>query len=140
MSKLMNSWYDLLNGELDDSLPVYIESVPESESGNYVLLRAEGETDVERNNKTWIKECVIICDIVTVFKNMIDTSVADGIYGEVGTLLADGPFKNHNLQAQTSMIINRVMEDGSAYLQEDDGTRKFYRKVIRYNHLVTIQI
>jgi len=128
--KLVNSYWELLNGSL--SVPVYIESVPESETGNYVLLRVEGETNVDENAKTWIKEIVVILDIVTVFDNMIDTSVVDDI-------LAATPYSGHNLAAQTGMQINRVTDETSEYLQEDDGTYKYYRKITRYNNLITVQ-
>lgn len=135
--KLMNSWWALTGSAL--SVPVYIESVPEEEDGNYVLLRVEGETDVTKNAKTWIKEAVVIADIVTVFNVAINTETADGIHNEIGALLADGPGHNHNLTAQTGMQINRVTEETVSNLQEDDGTKKYYRKIIRYNHLITIQ-
>lgn len=135
--KLVNSYWELLNGSL--SVPVYIESVPESETGNYVLLRVEGETNVDENAKTWIKEIVVILDIVTVFDNMIDTSVVDDIDAEIGVLLAATPYSGHNLAAQTGMQINRVTDESSEYLQEDDGTYKYYRKITRYNNLITVQ-
>jgi len=135
--KLVNSWWDLMNGSL--SVPVYIESVPEAEDGNYVLLRAEGETNVDENSKSWIKEVVLITDVVTVFDSMIDTSIADDIDNEIGVLLATTPYHGHNLGSQPGMQINRVTDETSNYLQEDDGTKKYYRKITRYNHLITIQ-
>jgi hypothetical protein len=140
--KLMDSWWDLLNGSLDNSVPVYVESVPGNAPDNYVILRSEGETEVEKNNKTWIKEAVIIADIVTSFPSneLINTSVVDGIDNEIGVLLMTSPYHSHNLTAQSGMIINRVEDETTQYLQEDDGEKKYYRKLTRYNHLITIQI
>lgn len=137
--KLMNSWYDLLAGNLANLLPVYVEAVPETEQGNYVLLRSEGETDVDKNDKTWIKEVVIIADITTVFTTDVDPDVADNIDQEIGLLVAVGPGHNHNLSAQDDMKINSVTAETSTNLQEDDGEKKYYRKITRYNHLITIQ-
>lgn len=137
--KIMNSWYALLNGHLNNNLPVYIESVPESENGNYVLLRAEGETDLSMNDKTWIKSVVVVVDIITRFEDMIDTSEVDDIDNEIGVLLTNGPFSKHNLSSQTGIIINSVTDETSTYLNEGDGPY-YYRKVTRYNHLVTIKI
>jgi len=140
MSKLVDSWWDLLNGSI--SVPVYIESVPGSQGGNYVLLRAEGETEVERNKKTWIKEAVLIAEVVTVFdtNELINTNTVDDIDNEIGVLLINNPYSGHNLSAQSDMVINRVDDETTTYLQEDDGEKKYYRKITRYNHLITIQI
>ena len=139
--KLMDSWYELLNGSLNNSVPVYIESVPNNAPSSYVILRSEGETEVERNKKTWIKEAVIIADVVTSFdtNELINTSIVDGIDNEIGVLLADSPGV-HNLTPQADMIINQINDETTQYLQEDDGEKRYYRKLTRYNHLITIQI
>lgn len=119
---------------------MYIESVPEDESGNYIQLRVESETEVDRNDKTWIKDVVMIIEIVTTFEQMVNPDVANGIDDEVGTLLFTSPASGHNLAAQTGMKINSITLDTSTNIQEDDGVRKYYRKITRYNNLITIQI
>lgn len=137
-TKLLNSYFALLNGNV--SVPVYIENVPDDESGNYIELRVESESDVERNDKSWIKEVIVIADIVTVFDTMTNPDLANSIDNEVGTLLCTTPFSGHNLAPQTGVQINRVQIDDATYLQEDDGVRKYFRKITRYNNLITIKL
>lgn len=137
MSKLMDSWYARIGVAL--SVPVYIESVPEDRTGNYVLLRAESETDTEQNDKTEIKEAIVITDIVTFFQNMINTATADAIDNEICVLISATPYHGHNLAAQAGMQITRMYPENSTYLQEDDGQKKLYRKVTRWNHLIVTQ-
>ena len=50
-----------------------------------ILVSNVSEVNYE-NAKTWIKEIVVILDIVTVFDNMIDTSVVDDIDAEIGVI------------------------------------------------------
>ena len=39
--------------------------------GNYIELRVESESEVDRNDKSWLKEVIVIADIVTVFDTMV---------------------------------------------------------------------
>lgn len=137
-TKLLNSYFALLNGSV--SVPVYIDSVPDDEDGNYIELRVESESEVDLNDKSWLKEVIVIADIVTVFDTMVNPDIANGIDNEIGVLLCTTPFSGHNLTAQTGMQINRLQIDDATYLQEDDGTKKIYRKITRYNNLITIKI
>ena len=111
------------------AFPVYIDSVPDDEDGNYIELRVESESEVDRNDKkSWLKEVIVIADIVTVFDTMVNPDIANGIDNEIGVLLCTTPFSGHNLTAQTGMQINRLQIDDATYLQEDDGTKKFIEK------------
>ena len=136
---LLDSWYELLNGNLTGSVPVYITSVPANSPDKYVWLYTEDETTIERNSTAWIKNVVVVSQIVTVFKTAINPDEADDIFNEICVLVANGPYHNHNLPAQAGIKINGVEDEQTVNLQEDDGTYKVFRKITRYNHLITIQ-
>lgn len=132
-TKILDAWMSLLDGNI--SVPVYRIDVPEEEEGNYVQLRVEGGTGI--NNKRNISdEFIVITDIVTIFENNIDGSVVDGIDAEIFDLVL--PTSRGGALAQTSgMQILNVSRENFDYLDENDGTKKYYRKVSRYKHIVT---
>lgn len=130
---LLNSWYELLNGNI--SKPVYRTSVPSNERGHYVLLRKESETKTPIKSAV-IKNPVVVVDIRTRFDNMIDDSIVDGIDNEIETLYTTLPNK-HNLAEQTGMHITSVDRQQTIYIDEDDGKNKLYRHVTRYSHSIT---
>ena len=137
MGNLKNSWYSLLSGGIMiDSviLNVYKEDVPEEETNHYVLIRAEGETDTS-NKRSFRTESVVIVDIVTTFENNVDSSVVDSIDNQIQALVFNGPPLN-NLSVQSGMQILNVKAETTSYLPQEDGTKKFYRKVSRYRHTI----
>lgn len=130
MAETIDAWYTKLNGI---SVPVFIESVPDDHLTDYVLLRAEGET----NNSTksyYGKSAVVVVDIVTVFQNMINTRTVDDIDGEITDLVLPD-LGGHDLTV-SGFQISSIQAENSTYLQEDDGEKKYYRKITRYNHLI----
>lgn len=128
--ELRTAWYNLINGI---SVDVYDESVPQDQSTHYVVIRSEGQTDA--SNKAYFgSQSVIIIDIVTVFQNMIDTSVADDIDGEISALIL--PVVGEHGLTVSGFQVSNVIRLNDIDLQEDDGTRKYYRKIIRFNHLI----
>jgi hypothetical protein len=131
MGETVDAWYAKLNGNI--SVDVFIESVPDDHTDHFVLLRAESES--ENSTKTCFgKNAVVITDIVTVFQNMINTRTADDIYGEIVDLVLPTPL-GHDLTV-SGFQISHIKAETSAYLQEDDGQRKIYRKITRFNHLI----
>lgn len=133
MGPLLDSWMSLLDGVI--SVPVYKEDVPESETGNYVVVREEGET-ADNNKKTFNDNSIVIVDIVTRFRNNINRSVADGIYNEIVGLVFDSPTE-HNLPDQNGIqILNVFRENTPASLQEDNGSEKWFRIILRFNHRI----
>ena len=138
MDKLVNAWYALLNGALTyNSLPVGVfqEDVPEDTEGHYVILRAEGETGVS-NKRSFALDSVVVVDIVTVFQNNVDSSVANNIDNQIAGLILTSPGVN-GLSAQSGFQILNVTMETSSYLREyDNGSETaIYRKVSRYRHL-----
>lgn len=131
MGDTVDAWYAKLSGSI--SVPVFIESVPEDVSGHYVLLRAESETD--NSTKSYYgKIAVVIVDIITEFQYQVNTRKADDIDGEISALILPA-VGTHGLTV-SGFQINKIIPESSTYLQQDDGTRKYYRKIIRYNHII----
>lgn len=129
MSKLMDSWYVLLNG----SVTVAKEDGEEEQTGNFVLLMAEGGTD--DSNKRGFKEiCVVITDIITFHENNVDRSVVEGMDDIVFNAALSKPFIS-NLSAQTGMQILSVRRETYNYVrQRSVGGKLVYRKISRYTH------
>src|SRR5690348_11702086 len=91
VNKVMKAWFELLDGNI--SVPVYRTDAPPDETGNYVLLRAESETD-RSNNARNVTAPVIITEVVCVFKVRIDDTIAPGIDDEIAQLLYPTPALN----------------------------------------------
>lgn len=125
--KLLNAWYVLLNGNISKN--VYRVDAPATETGDYVLLRAESETDATNNNRH-VSNIVIITEVVTRHSIKIDDSVAPGIDDEIVSLLFTAPGVN-NLPAQTGIQITDVRRESGTYINEDDGTVRIHRLVTR---------
>lgn len=131
MDRLVTAWSDLLDGVI--SVPVYKEDVPESEEGNYVLLRAESEANVS-NKHVFGTQAVVITDIVTVFNLNVKRNIAEDIDGEIKALIRSTPGSN-GLTVSGIQVVN-VIPETSRFLTEEDGSKKYYRKIVRYNHLI----
>lgn len=128
---LMNAWYSLLSGQ---SFTVYKEDVPETEEGNYVLLRAEGGSE-DNNKRSFADDTVIVVDIVSVHQNNVDRSVVEAIDNTIGNLILPTS-RTNGLTVQSGMQILNVRRENFTYLTEEDETKKYYRKVSRYAHKV----
>ena len=131
MADIVEAWYTKLHGSI--SVPVFIESAPDNQTGSYVLLRSESEADTP-NKGYFGKNAVVIVDIITEFQNMVNTQSVDTIDGQINALVLPSP-RSHGLTV-SGFQIAILQAENSTYLSEDDGTRKIYRKVTRYNHLV----
>jgi len=137
MEKLRNAWYALLNGGIiynSVAVDVYKEDVPETEDGHYVLIRAESEIDTS-NKQNFRSDSVVIVDIVTSFENNVNSSVVESIDGQIQALIFNGPPLNR-LSVQSGMQIINVKAETTSYLPQEDGSKKFYRKVSRYRHTI----
>lgn len=128
---LLKSWFELLDNKI--SVPVYRTDAP-PDATNYVLLRAESETD-RSNNQNSVTAPIIITEVVCLFSVRIDDTVAQGIDDEVAQLLFPaGPV--HNLPAQDGIQITNVKRFNATYLPEDDGTFRIHRIITRHLHRV----
>lgn len=143
MGLLEDSWNTLLNGSLTyqgKTVNVYNPDAPEdvdpspTVSEHYVIVRAESETEVS-NKKTYAVNSIIVVDIVTVFQNNINRSVAEDIYGQVVGLVFSKPGRNQ-LAAQMGMQITEVRVEGTFY-RDEAGDQKIRRKICRFSHRVT---
>lgn len=139
MDKLMNAWALLLDGFLtynSVNVPVYKEDIPEDFDSHYVLLRAESEFDAG-NKRSFATESVVVVDIVTLFQNNVNRSVADNIDGQIAALILPTVAVNA-LSAQSGMQILNVKMETCTWIREyQDGSQtSIYRKVSRYNHLI----
>jgi len=132
VKELIQSWYDLLNGNL--SCEVYKEDAPEGLITNYVLIRAEGGI-WKGNKRAFADDNIVIIDIVTMFENNINRDVCEDIDSVIQGLLFDSPSKC-NLSAQSGIEIENVYRQTTSYLPEDNGIKKYYRKVSRYSHRI----
>lgn len=126
-NKVLTAFYELLNGVI--SKPVYRTDAPATQEGDYVLLRAESETDATNNNRH-VSNIVIITEVVTKHATMIDDSIAPGIDDEIAELMFTNPGVN-NLPAQTGIQITSITRENATYINEDDGTSRFHRLITR---------
>lgn len=131
-NKLLKAWYELLSGNI--SVPVYMIDAPASEEGDYVLVRPESGTKIP-NAHAYRSQPVIIVEIVTRNKTMIDYTTAGDIDTGIGQLVYDDP-ATHNLPAQDDIQISRCEKGDQTYLPEDDGTNKHNRIITRWLHVV----
>jgi len=130
---LTTAWYNLINGV--SGIPnAYKESVDTGEAGNYVLIRAEGQT-TEKNKGLFQTVAVIIIEIVTVFEIQINRATVDEIDEVITELVFPSP-STHGLGELTNHHISSVKLQSSVYNSEDDGTRKYYSKISRYEHII----
>lgn len=132
-NKVLKAWYELLNGNI--SVPVYRIDAPATETGNYVLLRVESDTNTPNNHK-WIDNPVIITEVVTKFQTMINASLAGDIDSEIAELLFPELPGQHALPAQDDIQIVSVQRRDATYLPEDDGTNRYHRLITRNVHRV----
>src|SRR6185295_18404596 len=133
MEEIITAWYNVLSGnvDVDGVLPVYRTNAPIGESGNYILLRKEGGS-FSWNKAAFFRSFVLIVEIVTKHSIIIDDKLVDDIDDIVRGLAMNSPASN-NLGI-AGLI--KVDPGSPVYLDEDDGTNKYYRKITRFVHQV----
>lgn len=125
---LMDAWITAL-GTL--SVDVFRIDVPETQTGNYVIVRPEGGTGV--NNKRSINDTVvIITDVVTEFENNATQATADAIDAEIFDKIIPNP-QGVALTGAGIEVLN-IERENFEYLQTADNVKTYYRKVSRYSH------
>lgn len=136
MQQLVDSWYDLLDVNLSyDSreVKVYKEDADSEDDFHFVEIRAESETD-SSNKQSFVTNPVVIIDIITVHAVNVKRSVVDEIDDQIRELLF--PTRQCALPALTGLQILNVKPQSATYLNEDDGTKKYYRKITRFIHTI----
>ena len=129
---LKTEWYKALNGEL--SVPVYKDSVPLSENGNYVLIRSEGSTSGDLNNSAFFQSAIIVVDILTMFANIGNSKTVYDIAQEIDDLIILSP--NSFGITLTNHQITQITVQSETELYEDDGAEKTFRLLLRYEHIL----
>jgi hypothetical protein len=128
---IRQAYYDALNGI---SVEVYKEDVPEGYSDHHVVIRVESETD-DSNRGGFITNHIVITDVVGVFSNSVDPDVVDDIDNEIRNILLP---VNGALEISASGIqIRNVRAESSSTFSEDDGTKRYFRKVTRWTQRIS---
>lgn len=136
MGVIVDSWFALLNGNLTidaTQVKVYQEDPENSDDFHNVQLRAESETD-SSNKSTFVTNPVVIVDIITVHPVSVNSGIADDIDNQIRGLLF--PTRQCALPVLNGLQISNVIPVGSTYLNHDDGTKRYYRKITRYKHRI----
>jgi hypothetical protein len=129
--KLRQAYYDLLNGI---SVEVYKEDVPKGENSHHVVIRVESETD-DSNRKGFINYPVVITEVVGVFQSSVNPDTVEDIDDEIREILLPA---NGAIEIAASGIgINLIRCLDSHYISEDDGTKRYYRKITRWQQRVS---
>lgn len=128
---LLTAWFNLLDGNI--GYDVYKEDAPEIAPDNYVIIRVEGGAGV-MNKRSFADEVTVIVDIVTTFENNVDRSVCETIDNTICGLVFTGV--QDNLTNPANVQIHNVKREGYSYLTEEDGVKKYYRKVSRWTQYV----
>jgi hypothetical protein len=137
MQSLVNSWFELLDGNLSydgHDVNVYKEDADNTDAFHHVEIKAESETD-DSNKTAFVTNAVVTIDIVTVHPVSVQRSIVDSIDDQIrGLLFPTG--RQHALPALTDLQISTVKAQGGSYLKDDDGTKRYYRKVTRFIHRI----
>lgn len=137
MDPLCNSWFGLLDGQVSYSgteVKVYPGDPDNADYSHHIIIRAESEND--RSNKhSFSKSAVVIIEIVTIHSVKINKSIVNNISDQVTQLVF--PTRKQALPVLNGLQITNVIPESATFLEEDDGVRKYHRKLIRFNHRVT---
>lgn len=137
MEQLTDAWYELLNGNLtygSKEVKVYSEDADNNDTFHHVEIKAESETD-DSNKTSFVTNPVIVIDIVTVHSIAVKKSVVNDIDNQIRELLF--PTRSCALPLLDGLQVTLVKPQGGTYLNDFDGTKKYYRKVTRYQHRIT---
>ena len=128
---LTTAFYNLIDGI---SVPVYKESVPISEEGNHVIIRAESQTTT-KNNSGFFTDAVIITEVVTVFETIVNRATVDSIDEEITELLFPSP-NTYGINSTDNHQITDIQLQTSSYLHDSDGVKRYYSKISRYEFFI----
>lgn len=139
MKALVNEWFDLLDGNLSynsRTVKVYKEDASNDEDYHHVEIRAESESD-DSNKQSFVTRPVVVIDIITLHDVSVKRSIADDIDDQIRELL----FPTRNCALSLSDVqLTTVTAQSSTYLNDDDGTKKIYRKLTRFIHRINEKV
>jgi len=126
---LTTAFYDLIDGVT--GIPtVYKEQVNPNESGNHVIIRAEGSTTT-KNHSGFFTSVIIIVEIVTVYNTIINRSDVDEIDNIITELVFPTP-NSFGINSTTNHQVHDIALQSTNYLPDYDGNKKYYSKINRY--------
>lgn len=127
VSKIIRqAYYDALQGNI--SVEVYKEDVAITEKNHHVVLRVESETD-KSHKAGFVTNPILITDVIGVFDNSIDPDQVDNIDGEIRAILKSDV--NATL-VSSGVLISNIRPVSSESFAEDDGQKRYYRKITRW--------
>jgi hypothetical protein len=128
------AWYSILTGSVTVgayTFPVYRTNAPIGEHSHYILLRKESGS-FQWNKAAFFRTFVLIVEVVTRFKVIINDKLVDDADAIIKGLAMTSPTSN-NLGV-TGLV--QVDPGSPTYIDEDDGSNKYYRKITRFVHQV----
>lgn len=131
---IRQAYYAALNGNVPNA-SIYKEDAPIQQSGNYIVVRVESQTD-DSTNHCFTHLPVVILDIVTPHNDYIDPDIVEAIDEAVQSILK--PTVENVLDLSANGLQHVYLKPGEpTYLSEDDGTKRYYRKITRYFNRIT---
>lgn len=124
---IIQAWFGLLDGNV--GYPVYRINAAISDVGHYVLLRKESGVPIW-NKGGFFRTFTLVVEIVTRFKVIINDKLVDDIDTVIKSLVFNSPGSTN---LNVSGLI-KVDSGSPVYLDEDDRTYKYYRKITRFIH------
>jgi hypothetical protein len=132
--QLTAAWYGVLTGSVTVSgytFPVYRTNAPIGENSHYILLRKESGS-FTFNKNAFLRTFVLIVEVVTRFGTIINDKLVDEADDIIRSLAMTSPSVN-NLNVAGLV---QVDPGSPTYIDEDDGSNKYYRKITRFVHQV----
>jgi hypothetical protein len=138
LGRLKTAWHTKLSGNLTISgnqVKVFREDADSAPGNFYVVIRAESATD-ESTADAHFTRPIIITDIITKFSGQ--TGIKDDIVESIDEQIKELVITSANNDALTDpsgFQFLCVSPQSESYLTEDDGQYKYYRKIVRWEHL-----
>lgn len=136
---LRTGYFTALNGNISVNsvnLPIYdAYAIPEGVTYPYVLLSSQTESQrIVKNSK--IFNVTLLVDIVTGNINPFGRKQSEQIAEQIENIINPNSFNDINISANGYTIGNTIRE--SSYDTTDKNNNYYiYRKLIRYNHIIS---
>jgi L-asparaginase II len=130
------AYWNRLQNTLGVNIEIYKDAVPIDITGNYVLIRGEGNTSTELNNSAFFRSSVIIVEIVTKFATMANSTTAHDISEDVQSAILTNTYEPFMVNL-ADFIITQITLQSEDEIYEDDGAEKIFRIVQRYENTLT---
>lgn len=130
--QIRQAYYNALNGNI--SVNVYKEDTPETEEDHHVVIRVESETGTAHSSG-YVTNPVVVVEIVGVFLNSVDPDEVDDIDDEIKAILKpDVHTRTFNI---AGIQVSNIKAESSTLISEDDGTKRYYRKITRWTQRIS---